>query len=323
MMGKSGVIRWIVLWALVGIVGAVFWQQMRYLHARRDIVHDTQPLLYSSSAFHVLTFLHYVGPRSPSEAASDGSESRDTDDQELFAAMRDLRRASESGGDARVVYAGKVAVNALASKQLVDRFGGEVSWSAVLLTQFDSREAADRILASELYQRALSRFSRSYSCGMQRSPWFNLGIPMVLLAKRLGQIVSGAPSHFPFVRAAHLNPAIEVRATQLLAARDYGESAVVVANLLREGTSANAAADRRYTEQMFGMMAEGVHGPMHIGVAVPLMTGDQFDRVALVYYPGVQYFADMMRSRFYRGIVGDKQLGDTQASITVPVLDRL
>jgi hypothetical protein len=33
--------------------------------------------------------------------------------------------------------------------------------------------------------------------------------------------------------------------------------------------------------------------------------------------------ADMMRSRFYRGIVGDKQLGDTQASITVPVLDRI
>jgi len=31
----------------------------------------------------------------------------------------------------------------------------------------------------------------------------------------------------------------------------------------------------------------------------------------------------MMRSCFYRDIVGDKQLADTQASITVPVLDRL
>jgi len=318
------VIRWIVVLTLVGIVGSVVWQQMRYLHARRDIVHDTQPLLYSSSAFHVLTFLRYVGPRSPGEAGSGGRASPGAaDDEELFAAMRDLRRTSESGGEARVVYAGKVAVNALASTQLVDRFGGEVSWSAVLLTQFDSREAADRILASELYQQALSRFDRSYSCGMRRSPWFNLGIPMGLFAKRVAQIVSGAPSHFPFVPAADPNPAIEVRATQLLAARDYGESAVVVANLLRAGTAANAAADRRYTEQMFGMMAEGVHGPMHIGVAVPLVAGDQFDRVALVYYPGVQYFADMMRSRFYRAIVGDKQLGDTQASITVPVLDRL
>lgn len=318
-------IRWIVLLALVVIVGAVFWQQMRYLQARRDTVHDTQPLLYSSSAFHVLTYLQFAGPSSPGQVVSGGSSSSPpgADDRELFAAMRDLRRASESGGDAQVVYAGKVALNALASQQLVDRFGGEVNWSAVLLTQFDSREAADRILASGSYQLALSRFGRSYSCGMRRSPWFNLGIPMVLLAKRLGQIVSGAPSHFPFVPAVDPNPAVELRATQLLAAREYGESAVVVANLLRQGSSANAAADRRYTGQMFGMMAEGVHGPTHIGVAVPLAAGDHFDRVALVYYPGVQYFADMMRSSFYLGIVGDKQLADTQASITVPVLDRL
>jgi hypothetical protein len=146
---------------------------------------------------------------------------------------------------------------------------------------------------------------------------------VVLLGKRIGHVLSGAPSHFPFVAAAEPNPAVEARAAQLLAAREYGAHAVVVANLLREGTAANAAADRRYTAQMFGVMAEGVHGPMHVGAAVPLAPGDEFDRVALVYYPGVQYFADMLRSRFYREIVGDKQLADTQASITVPVLDRL
>jgi hypothetical protein len=28
-----------------------------------------------------------------------------------------------------------------------------------------------------------------------------------------------------------------------------------------------------------------VHGPTHIGVAVPLEAGDRFGRVALVYYP--------------------------------------
>ena len=305
-------LRAIILLALVGIIAAVVWQQLRYLHARRDIVHDTQALVYSGGAFHVVTFLYYDA------GATQGA----ADDHDLFAAMRDLRAAAESGGDAHVVYAGKVAVNALASKQLVDRFGGEVPWSAVLLTQFDSRAAADRIMARDDYRQSSARFSRTYSCGMQRSPWLNLGFPVVLLGKRVMQIVTGAPSHFPFV-AAEPNPAIEVRASQLLAAREYGEHAVVVANLLREGTSANAAADRKYTQQMFGLMAEGVHGPMHIGVAVPLEAGDQFDRVALVYYPGVQYFADMMRSRFYRGIVGDKQLGDTQASITVPVLDRL
>ncbi|HVO88279.1 MAG TPA: hypothetical protein VMV45_07040 [Casimicrobiaceae bacterium] len=305
-------LRAIVLLALAGMIGAIAWQQLRYLHARRDVVHDAQPLLYSTAAFHVLTFLYY-----PVDAPSDGA-----DDRDLLAALRELRAAAESGGDARVVYAGKVAVNALASTQLVARFGGEVPWSAVLLTQFDSRAAADRIMAGDAYHRALARFARTYACGMQRSPWLNLGFPMVLLGKRIGQILTRAPSHFPFV-PAEPNPAIELRATQLLAAREYGAHAVVVANLLREGTSENAAADRQYTQQMFGLMAEGVHGPMHIGTAVPLADGDRFDRVALVYYPGVQYFADMMRSRFYRGIVGDKQLGDTQASITVPLLDRL
>ncbi len=304
-------LRAVVLLALVGLVAAVVWQQMRYLHARRDIVQDAQPLMYSSDAFHVLTFLHNERGATPG-----------ADDRALFAAMRDLRAAAESEGDAHVVYAGKVAVNALASTGLVARFGGEVPWSAVLLTQFDSRTAADRVLARETYRQASARFSHAYACGMQRSPWFNLGLPMVLLGKRAVQAVTRAPSHFPFVPAER-NPEIEARATRLLAAREYGEHAVVVVNLLLEGTSQNAAADRKYTQQMFGLMAEGVHGPMHIGVAVPLEAGDRFDRVALVYYPGVQYFADMMRSRFYRGIVGDKQLGDTQASITVPVLDRL
>ncbi len=300
-------VRWTLVVALVGIASLVLWQELRYLHARRTAVHDAQPLLHSGRVFHVVTLLSFAGG----------------DDGELFAAMRELRNASESGGDSQVVYAGKVAVNALASQQLVARFGGEVPWSAVLLTQFDSRAAADRVLASDGYRQALTRFGQAYSCGMQRSAWLNLGIPVVLLGKRVQQLLSGAPSHFPFIPAAQSEPAIEERAAQLLAAREYGAHAVVVVNLVREGTAANAAADRRYTAQMFGMMAEGVHGPMHAGATVPLAMEDEFDRVALVNYPGVQYFADMMRSRFYRDIVGEKQLADTQASITVPVLDRL
>lgn len=300
-------LRWIIVLALAGAASLVVWQELRYLHARRDVVRDAQPLFHSSRVFHVVTFLHFPG----------------SDEGELFAAMRGLRNASESGADAQVVYAGKIAVNALASRQLVARFEGEVPWSAVLLTQYGSREEADRVLASDGYRQALARFGRTYACGMQRSAWLNLGIPVVLLGKRVRQILSGDPSHFPFVPAAAPDPAVEARAAQLLSAREYGAHAIVVVNLLREGTTANAAADRRYTGQMFGMMAEGVHGPMHVGVAAPFATGDAFDRVALVYYPGVQYFADMMRSRFYRDIVGDKQLADTQASITVPVLDRL
>jgi hypothetical protein len=62
---------------------------------------------------------------------------------------------------------------------------------------------------------------------------------------------------------------------------------------------------------------------MHIGRAVRVEADHDFDAVAIVYYPGVQFFADMLRSEFFQGIIGGKQLGDTQATITVPILDLL
>mgnify|MGYP004147632783 FL=1 len=48
-----------------------------------------------------------------------------------------------------------------------------------------------------------------------------------------------------------------------------------------------------------------------------------FDDVNIVYYPGIDYLISLMRSKFYNGIGGGKQLGDTQAIPTVPILDRL
>ena len=49
----------------------------------------------------------------------------------------------------------------------------------------------------------------------------------------------------------------------------------------------------------------------------------QFVLVVLLYDPGVGFFAEMMLSDDYQDIFGDKQVADTQAVITVPVLDRL
>ena len=74
---------------------------------------------------------------------------------------------------------------------------------------------------------------------------------------------------------------------------------------------------------MMDGMAEGGYGPMHIGSAVRLESDFDFEEVTLVYYPGVEFFADMARSTFFRGIIGGKTLGDTQTSLTVPILDRL
>ena len=39
--------------------------------------------------------------------------------------------------------------------------------------------------------------------------------------------------------------------------------------------------------------------------------------------PAFAYIDPAVGSMVFQGIVGDKQLGDTQASVTVPILDRL
>ncbi len=74
---------------------------------------------------------------------------------------------------------------------------------------------------------------------------------------------------------------------------------------------------------MVSLMAEVGHGPVHVGAAVTLEGDADFDRVVLVYYPGVKYFIDMVQSKFYTGIFGEKQLGDTLSTPTVPILHRL
>lgn len=295
----------IVALVLLSVVGASLWQEARYLRIRREVVQDRQPILHGD-VFHVLTLL---------ELAPGG---------DLFGAVRKLRDVVETGGGGRVVYAGKVALDALSSAQLVEHFGGTVRWSAVVLVQYASRADWERASASGAVREALGAFARSYSTGMERSAAQNLALPLVLLWVRARQIATGAPSHFPFERAPDLPEIVERLAIpRLTAEREFGRHAAVVVNLNREGTADEQAADRGYVSEMFGLMAEGVHGPMHVGRAVRLEGEAEFDRVALVYYPGVDYFADMARSHFYRGIVGGKQLGDAQASITVPILDRL
>jgi hypothetical protein len=83
------------------------------------------------------------------------------------------------------------------------------------------------------------------------------------------------------------------------------------------------AANSGYGREMLRLMAEMGNGPMHIGVAVTLEGGADFDNVVTVYYPGVEYFAEMLLSEFFTRIVGGKQLGDSQSSPPVPLLPRL
>jgi len=290
---------------VVTLVAALGWQHLRYLKTRRQIVQDRQPLFHSAGCFHVVTFV----------AVPEGSD--------VIEEVRKLRGDLESDGQAELVWAGRVALTALESEQIAP-----APWSAVLLVQYPSRQAYDAAVASPGYRIALDRFTRTYSHGLERPRGLNLGIPFLLLALRAGQIVSRAPSHYPFVPASAEEQDARTaergaRLEQLRRLKPLSEDALVVVNLLKQGTPEQRAADAGYGRRMAGLFAEGAHGPMHIGRAVTLEGDAEFDRVAIVYYPGVEYFIDMARSSFFNGIVGGKQPGDTLAVPTVPITDRL
>ena len=179
-----------------------------------------------------------------------------------------------------------------------------------------------------------SSFASSYALGMRRSPWFNAAIPIGLLGIRIVDIVKRRPSRYPFQPVQELDrfpqpsgpETLEQRSRLvdgLLANREYGRDAVVVLNFSKDGDAEQRDANSGYTSEMFGLMAEVGCGPTHYGKAVTLEGRAEFDRVAIVYYPGVEYFAEMVQSEFFTGIVGGKQLGDTLASPTVPLLPYL
>jgi hypothetical protein len=287
---------------LFGVLAAMSWQHLRYVGARRNAVQDRQPLLYGAGTFHVLTFLR-VSPEA-----------------DVIEQVRELHAATQNIAGARWIYAGKVALPGGVSKQI-----GPVDWSASIFLQYPSREAYDQASGSESYRDALSRFSQTYSYGFERSPVVNLLLPQFFLLKRIRQLVAREPSNFPFVRKEGVENELQINegVRRLHAERELGARAAVVMNLQKQGTAAQQASDRGYVSRMTAAMAEGGYGPMHIGRAVRVEGEHEFDTVAIVYYPGVEFFADMLRSDFFQGIIGGKQLGDTQATITVPILDLL
>ncbi len=297
---------WTLSVLLILVLLAVAAQHFRYLRTRRNVVADRQELLHSPSALHAATLL----------SLSPG--------QQLLSGVREFVDAIERDR-ATVVYAGKIAVNALQSSQIPQE-----EWDAFVLAQYPSREAYVTAEANPDYQKARSRFANTYTLGMQRSPWLNLTIPVGLLARRIVDIIKRRPARYPFRRAQALDQLPTEAQRQrarlvegLLANREYGENAVVVLNFIKNGSAEQREANSGYGSEMLGLMAEMGNGPMHIGSAVTLEGEADFDNVIIVYYPGVQYFADMLESEFFTGIVGGKQLGDSLSSPTVPLLPHL
>lgn len=302
----SGLISFALSITFFLIVLSVPWQIHRYHEARRDVVHDQQPIFYSPDAFHVTTLLKL------------------NEGQDLLESVGAFVNASETSG-AKVIYAGKVVVNALQSAQLPSE-----DWDAFVLTQYETRAAYDEAAASAEYTDMRNAFSGSYALGMKRHPAENLAIPLVLLAKRAIQLIRRDPPRYPFTPnevTGDISPErLERRdafVAKLLANTEYGKDALVVLNFLKNGTPEQEFANADYGDEMFGLMAELGIGPMHMGTPVTLEGNASFDQIAIVYYPGTLFFAEMVQSTFYTDISGDKQLGDTLSSPSVPLLPHL
>jgi uncharacterized protein (DUF1330 family) len=280
---------------------AMLWQHGCYLNVRRYAVQDRQEMLYGGETFHVLTFLK-VHPGA-----------------DAVAALRDFRKATLGDGSGRWIYAGKAVINVPSARI------GPVDWSAVTLVEYPSREAYERHARSNAYLAALAGFERYYAQGARRSMVENLLLPQVLLLRKLAAMLSRRPSEYPFepMPPKALPQRVHDVMARLRAETELGREATVVVNLQERGDARMRASDARYTSAMTRLMAELGCGPLHLAKAETLADGVPFDRVAIVYYPGTAFFADMLGSSFYQHILPDKQLADNQSAITVPILDEL
>jgi len=289
------------------LLAASIWQHFRYLRIRRERLEDRQPLFYSGAAFHTVTYLKL-----------DASLGRN----EELAALRALRKAIEAPGGGRVVYAGLVAVNMAASTQLPN------DWSALAMAQYPSKDAFERQYEGPELKKVLAECERSHVHGYRRPEILNLLLPLGLGMLRLRDILLRRQPVLPFqpLAAEDALPQIQAKRTELLAFDDYRdirEDAVVVVNLIQPGTAEQRAADRAYTGEMMRGMAEGGYGPIHMGAAISVEGEERFKNFASVYYPGIDHMHAMIGSTFINRVGPGKQLGDTLAVATIPVLERL
>ena len=121
-------------------------------------------------------------------------------------------------------------------------------------------------------------------------------------------------------------PPVQAKRKEILQLDDYRdirEDAIVVVNLIQPGTTEQQAADSAYTGEMMRGMAEGGYGPMHMGRAVLVEGEHRFKQFAAVYYPGIDHMHAMIGSTFINRVGPGKQLGDTLAVATIPVLAKL
>ena len=284
---------------LLVVVAVGARQHFHYLDTRRATLQDRQPLFYSSDVFHVVTYLELRGGGALPER------------------LRVFKQVTEGQG-AAWINAGRVATNGVGSTQL-----GDSDWSAVVLLQYPSRAIYDEAASTLEYKKALARFDRQYSHGMRRGITNNLMLPQQMLQRRVSAALWGPESPRPFAPADTVRTHHQQMIKNMLGQDDPAGKPAVVYNLQLTGDPEQQAANARYAEPMTAMMGRGGFGPFHAGVAEAVEGSLDFDSLLIVNYPSLQFFADMIGSDFYQGIYHDKQLADTQATVTFPILEQL
>ena len=297
-MKKS--IALILLVILLIVAGLMVNQHHHYMDARLHAVQDYQSAFHGD-VFHVLTFI------------------RTTEAEDLLPELRELVAAAEQT-EGKLIYAGQVIHMGLKSQQITDTFGADAQWQAILLQQFDSQDAYQSYLQRPEIQQATAQFELTYTHGFERSAALNVLLHQLFLAQRIWRQVTFTPDILPFQPSSLADRQIPTAAGPLLLhAEGLGKEAILIVNLARNGSAAEQAANADYASAMLGLMADLRYGPMHLGSTVSLEHDHQFDQAMLVYYPGSQFFHDLSSSTWFQGIIGDKQLADTQACITVPI----
>lgn len=296
------VLRNLLLAGLVLAIGAMLWQHFRYADVRRSVVQDRQSAFHGN-ALHVLTYLEVVQEEDP------------------VPKVRALAAAAAQGGHGELVYAGQAIVNGLISEQLKDALGREVAWDAIVLQQFADRAAYERYRADPAVADALDSFPTHFSHGFRRSSALSAMLPQLLLAKKLWRAATFQTASLPLEPAAEVPFGSLVDNAMVERAGERGRDAIFIVNLIRNGDAESRAANADYGNRMLNLMADFGYGPLHLGAAEPIDHPLEYDSIALVYYPGAAYFRDLVASRYFQDIIGDKQLADTQATITVPITD--
>jgi hypothetical protein len=153
-------------------------------------------------------------------------------------------------------------------------------------------------------------------------------VPIGLGLMRLLDIALRREPVLPFqpLAAEDALPPIQMKRKEILKLDDYRDvrdDAIVVVNLIQPGTAEQQAADDAYTGAMIRGMAEGGYGPIHMGRAVSVEGEHRYKQFAAVYYPGIDHMHAMIGSAFINRIGPGKQLGDTLALATIPVLSKL